>query len=97
MKSSGVIFSISDKRGLPIFPPSHTFLPAASRILAISVVVVVLPSLPVTAIIFDGQRDRNASISLVIILPLETADIISSLSNLMPGRLYTISSRMSAR
>lgn len=38
-----------------MLPPTWTFLPAAFSSSAMMVVVVVLPSLPVTAIMWQGQ------------------------------------------
>ena len=47
--SSGAISSISGSSGRPMLPPRWTVFPAAFSISAMIVVVVVLPSLPVTA------------------------------------------------
>ena len=74
-----------------MLPPRKTLCPASSKILAVRVVVVVFPSLPVIAIIFDGQSKRNASISLVSTAPLFTASAISGTSYLMPGDLKIMS------
>ena len=48
-----------------MLPPSHTVLPSAFRISEIKVVVVVFPSEPVTAMIWQGQSSKNTCISLV--------------------------------
>ena len=56
-----------------MLPPSHTFRPAASCIRAMSVVVVVLPSEPVTAITWQGHRAIKTSISLVTTTPSAAA------------------------
>ena len=62
--------SSSGISALPILPPKYTFFPCASRNLEISVVVVVLPLEPVTAIILDGQSLKKTSISVVTFCPL---------------------------
>ena len=62
--------SSSGISALPIFPPKYTCLPCFSRNFEISVVVVVLPFDPVTAIILDGQNLKNTSISVVTFCPL---------------------------
>ena len=46
---------VSHSSGWPMLPPRWTVRPAASRSFAMIVVVVVLPSEPVTAIIAQGQ------------------------------------------
>ena len=53
----------------PMFPPRCTVRPAASNMAAIRLVVVVLPSEPVTAVISQGQYSKNSSISLVTSAP----------------------------
>ena len=68
-QSVGRMLSASASRGCPILPPRWTVCPAASSSLAIMVVVVVFPSLPVTAMIGQGQTRKNTSISDVISLP----------------------------
>ena len=68
-----------------MFPPSQTRRPAASRRRAMIVVVVVLPSLPVTAILRQGQTRKNASISEVSSLPRSTAARSSGRSGRIPG------------
>ncbi|CDD02511.1 unknown [Ruminococcus sp. CAG:382] len=96
--SSGVISSRRQKRFTPIFPPRNTFLPADSSIFAISVVVVVLPSLPVTPIFGQGQRRKNSSISLVSRTPRSFAAISSgSLAVFITGARKSISSSMLSR
>ena len=47
--SSGAMVSISGSRGLPMLPPRCTVLPWAFKSSAMMEVVVVFPSLPVTA------------------------------------------------
>ena len=47
-----------------MFPPRWTLFPWARSISAIRVVVVVLPSLPVTPIMGQGQRSKNISRSV---------------------------------
>jgi len=49
------------------------------------VVVVVLPSDPVTAMIRQGHRDKNASISEVSLAPASTARAIWGTSGRRPG------------
>ena len=60
-------------RGVPMLPPSQTVLPAARSISAMTVVVVVLPSLPVTAITGQGHTSKKTSISEVSLAPCSTA------------------------
>ena len=48
-QSSGRMDSISGSKGLPMFPPRWTVFPWAFKNSAMMEVVVVLPSLPVTA------------------------------------------------
>ena len=62
-----------------MLPPSNTLRPAASIILAMRVVVVVLPSEPVTAMISQGQYSKNSSTSLVTITPAASAACNSGL------------------
>ena len=50
-------------------PPRWTLCPAAWRSRAMMVVVVVFPSLPVTARIGQGHTSKNTSISEVTTLP----------------------------
>ena len=52
-----------------MLPPSQTRLPEAFSSSEIRVVVVVFPSEPVTARMGQGQRAKNASISLVSTAP----------------------------
>ena len=90
------MFSISGRSGLPIFPPTCTVFPSACNIFAIRVVVVVLPSEPVTAKIVAGQISKNTSISLVTAIPLLRAASSSGRLKLIPGVLKIIStSRLS--
>ena len=52
-----------------MLPPSQTVFPEAFSISLTRVVVVVLPSEPVTAIRWQGQTSKNTSISEVILAP----------------------------
>ena len=63
----------------PMLPPRKTLRPAASIILAMRVVVVVLPSEPVTAMISQGQNAKKSSTSLVTIAPARRAACSSGL------------------
>ena len=56
-----------------------------------SVVVVVLPSEPVTAMILHGQTAKNASISLVTTAPASRSCLSAGMSGCMPGVRKTIS------
>ena len=58
-----------------MLPPTWTVLPAAFSSSEMMVVVVVLPSEPVTAIISQGQTSKNTSISEVNVLPRCTAAV----------------------
>ncbi len=73
------ILSISGKSGLPIFPPRWTVLPAALSISEIIVVVVVFPSLPVTAKILQGHKSKKVSISEVTAAPRARASFNSGI------------------
>ena len=95
--SSGPMESISGSRGLPMFPPRWTRLPAAFKNSDTIVVVVVLPSLPVTAQMGQGQTSKNASISLVRTAPRSTAARSSGRSGRIPGVRKITSSRRSWR
>ena len=55
------------------------------------VVVVVLPSLPVTPIILHGHSDMKISISLVIMIPLSAAALSCGSDGFMPGERKIIS------
>ncbi len=68
-----------------MFPPRCTVRPADRNNSAMMVVVVVLPSLPVTAMMGQGQTSKNASISLVSLLPLPMASVSSGRSGRIPG------------
>ena len=68
-----------------MLPPSQTVLPSAFKSSEIMVEVVVLPSLPVMAIMWQGQTSKKASISEVRTLPLATAAAISGTSGRSPG------------
>jgi len=56
--SVSFISSILLSKGMPIFPPSQHLYPCSFSMLYISVVVVVLPSLPVTAKISAGKVQK---------------------------------------
>ena len=83
------------RRGAPMLPPTKTrrpfpsFAASASSSLQVSVVVVVLPSEPVTAKIFAGHRAKNSSISEVSTAPFCTAAAMPSRSGRMPGERNT--------
>ena len=72
-QSPGRIASASPSSGRPIFPPRWTVWPAAWSRRAMMVVVVVFPSLPVTARMGQGQTSKKTSISEVITLPRAAA------------------------
>lgn len=57
--SAGVTSGSWGSRAAPMLPPRNTLRPAASNILAIRVVVVVLPSEPVTATISQGHSSKE--------------------------------------
>ena len=67
--SSGCISSNLVNKGVPIFPPKKVLYPLPCNIAFIRLVVVVLPSLPVTPIILDGHIFIKSSISVVTIAP----------------------------
>ena len=83
--SSGAISGVSHSSGWPILPPTWTIFPSAASSLEIMVVVVVLPSEPVTARMGQGQTAKNASISEVMTLPPATAAASSGTSGRRPG------------
>ena len=78
-------------------PPRNTLLPAARRSSEISVVVVVLPSLPVTAYVLQGQSRKNSSISLVTSVPFAAAEAIPGISGRTAGERNSSSSVISSR
>ena len=84
-RSVGAMSGVSHSSGRPMLPPRWTVRPAASRSFAMMVVVVVLPSEPVTAIISQGQTSKKTSISLVRALPRATAAASSGTSGRRPG------------
>lgn len=90
-KSSGRISAARGRSGVPMLPPSQTVFPACSRIFAMSVVVVVLPSEPVTARMRQGQTSKNASISEVSSAPCSTIRAICGRSGRIPGVRNTMS------
>ena len=71
--SVAAMASTTGSNARPRLPPRCTVYPAASNIFAMSVVVVVLPSEPVTATILQGQSRKNSSISLVTSAPASRA------------------------
>ena len=73
-------------------PPSQTFFPAAFRSSEISVVVVVFPSEPVTAMRWQGQTSKNAYISEVTAAPRLRRASMAGLPGCIPG----VRKRMSA-
>ena len=56
-----------------MLPPRCTVRPACCSMAAIRLVVVVLPSEPVTATRMQGHSWKNSSISLVTVLPAAMA------------------------
>ena len=68
-----------------MFPPRWTVLPAAFSSSETMVVVVVFPSLPVTAISVQGATRKNTSISEVMTLPRWAAASSSGTSGRRPG------------
>ena len=83
--SSAFMPPVSDSSGWPMFPPRWTVFPAARSSSAMMVVVVVFPSLPVTARMGQGQTSKKTSISLVSVLPRSTAALSSGRSGRIPG------------
>ena len=75
----------SHSSGWPMLPPTWTVFPAARSSSAMIVVVVVLPSDPVTAMIGQGQTWKNSSISEVKTLPRATASRSCGTSGRRPG------------
>ena len=80
-----------------MLPPRYTVFPAARSISAMMLVVVVLPSLPVTPMIVHGQTSKNISISDVTMLPRAFAPSSAGTSGRMPGVRKTTSARRSSR
>ena len=76
---------VSHSSGWPMLPPRWTVRPVASSSFAMMVVVVVLPSEPVTAISVQGQTSKKTYISLVSRLPRSTAAASSGTSGRRPG------------
>ena len=68
-----------------MLPPSQTVFPAAFSISEIRVVVVVLPSDPVTARIVQGQTSKKTSISLVTSAPRLRRASMAGLHGCIPG------------
>ncbi len=87
--SSGYRQSMVFIKGFPIFPHTTAFLPASTRIFSINVTTVVLPLVPVTAIVFffasSGISFQANSISLQIGIPLLSASLITPISFEIPG------------
>ena len=75
---------------MPIFPPTKV-LAVSDKNLPVSVVVVVFPSLPVTAKVLALVYFKKLSISDVSIAPFESADNISGISGRIPGERKIIS------
>ena len=75
----------SGSKGRPMLPPTCTLYPAALSSSEIMVVVVVLPSLPVTAMILQGQTRKKTSISEVISAPRSRAASNAGTSGRRPG------------
>ena len=55
-------------RGVPIFPPRNTFMPALVNSFSVSIAVVVFPLVPVIAIIGLSRNFDANSISLIIFI-----------------------------
>ena len=70
-----------------MFPPRWTLYPAALRSSDMIVEVVVLPSLPVMAIVLHGHSDMNTSISEVTTAPRAFAFSRCSSKGMSPGVL----------
>ena len=83
--SSGRMSGVSHSSGCPMFPPRCTRYPAAFSSSERMVEVVVLPSLPVTAITLQGQSERKTSISEVILLPSSCAADKCGSNGISPG------------
>ena len=96
-QSSGWMDSISGSRGLPMLPPRWTVLPWAFSSSAMMEVVVVFPSLPVTAYILQGHSWKNTSISLVTAAPRLRAASSWGRWYFIPGVRKMMSSRKSSR
>ena len=71
--SSGATSGSMGSSAAPMLPPKCTRRPAALNISLIRVVVVVLPSEPVTATISQGQKSKKSSTSLVTMAPAAMA------------------------
>ena len=80
-----------------MLPPSQTFRPACSSSLEIRVVVVVLPSEPVTAMMGQGHTRKKASISEVICAPASRRAASSGRFGCRPGVRKTTSPDRSCR
>ena len=72
-------------------------MPWALSISAMTVVVVVLPSLPVTAMIGHGHSSKNISISDVTAIPRRRASVSSGSVYFIPGVRNTMSPSKCAR
>ena len=96
-QSVGAMAAASLSSGWPMFPPTWTVRPARRSSSEMMVVVVVLPSLPVTAIMGQGHTSKKASISLVSRLPRSTAAAMGGRSGRRPGVRKITSSVRSAR
>ena len=96
-KSFSRTSSMSGSSARPILPPRCTRYPASFRISEIRVVLVVLPSLPVTAIVRQGQSSKNSSISLVTATPFLRSSSRTGRWNFMPGVRRTMSASIPSR
>ena len=96
-QSSAFISGALSSSGVPIFPPSQTVKPRAFNSSEMMVVVVVLPSEPVTATIRQGHTWKKASISEVMRAPRSFAATSSGLNGCRPGVRKITSSVRSVR
>ena len=71
--------------GVPMLPPVGAFLPHSFRMLPIRVVQVVLPLVPVMAMMGAGANRAASSISLMISMPRVRAGARNSASASTPG------------
>ena len=96
-RSVSFICRVRGSRGVPMLPPSQTVFPSAFSISEISVVVVVLPSEPVTPMIGQGQTSKNASISEVTSAPRLRSVSMAGLLGCIPGVRNRISASTPSR
>ena len=83
--SSGFTVSSSGNSARPMLPPKCTVLPLCRSISAIRLVVVVLPSLPVTPMMGQGQHCIKSSSSLVTAAPAFISSFSRGWLKYMPG------------